>query len=289
MRARLDQVLVPGAFVILWATGFVTARLVAPQTEPLIFLAIRFGLAALILGGTAAAFGASWPQGVRQWRDVLIAGVLLHGIYLGTVFWSVRNGLPAGISALIVGSQPLLVAFLARPLLGEHVSLRRWAGVATGFVGIALVLGPKIGGAGGYPAATLVASLIGLASISAGTLWQKRSGGGYDLRSGTAVQYVGATGVVLAGSLLIEEMRIDPTPELLIGLAWSIFGLSIGAIGLLLLMLRRGAAVGVSSLMFLVPPVSALMSYALFGETLTAIQLLGMALAALGVAAAARA
>ncbi len=289
MRARLDQVLVPGAFVILWATGFVTARLVAPHTEPLVFLAIRFGIAALILGGAAAAFRAPWPQGGRQWRDILIAGVLLHGIYLGTVFWSVRHGLPAGISALIVGSQPLLVAFLARPLLGEHVSLRRWAGVAIGFVGIALVLGPNIGGAGGYPASTLVASFVGLASISAGTLWQKRSGGGYDLRSGTAVQYLGATGVVLAGSLLAEEMRIDPAPEFLIGLAWSIFGLSIGAIGLLLLMLRRGAAVGVSSLMFLVPPVSALMGYALFGETLTAIQLVGMALAALGVAVAARA
>ncbi|NNM71997.1 DMT family transporter [Enterovirga aerilata] len=289
MPARLDQILIPGAFVLIWATGFVVARLVAPYTEPLIFLAIRFGLATAILAGAALAAGAPWPPTGRAWRDAIIAGILLHGIYLGGVFWAVRHGLPAGISALIVGSQPLLVALLARPLLGEHVPPRRWAGVGAGFIGLGLVLGPKIGGAGGYSVAPLLVCLVSLAGITAGTLWQKRTGGALDLRSGTAVQYVGATLVVLAGSLATEEMRIEPAPALLFGLAWSIFGLSIGAIALLLVMLRRGAAVGVSSLLFLVPPVSALMSYALFGETLTVIQLVGMALAAFGVALAARA
>jgi drug/metabolite transporter (DMT)-like permease len=289
MMSRADRVLIPGAFVLIWATGFVVARLVAPHTEPLVFLAIRFSLAALILGGAAFVAGAPWPAGNRVWRDALVSGILLHGIYLGGVFWAVRHGLPAGISALIAGAQPLFVAFLAAPLLGERVSLRRWLGVIAGFLGIALVLGPKIGGAGGYPVSTLVVSLVSLAGITAGTLWQKKTGGRFDLRSGTAVQYIGAALVVLAGSLATEEMRIDPTPPLLFGLTWSIFGLSIGAIALLLIMLRRGAAVGVSSLLFLVPPVSALMGFVLFGETLTAIQLVGMALAAMGVAIAARA
>ncbi len=289
MRRRLDHVLVPGAFVLLWATGFVVARLVALYTEPLIFLAVRFALAAVILGVAALLGGALWPIGMRGWRNALIAGILLHGVYLGGVFWAIRHGMPAGISALIAGAQPLFVALLARPLLGEYVSPRRWLGVVAGFVGMALVLGPKIGGAGGYPAATLVMSIISLAAITAGTLWQKRTGGLLDLRSGTAIQYIGAALVVFAGSLATEEMRMDFAPPLLFGLAWSTLVLSIGAIALLFVMLRRGAAVGVSSLMFLVPPVSALMGFALFGETLTAIQLVGMALAALGVAVAARA
>ncbi|MDB5558131.1 MAG: EamA family transporter [Enterovirga sp.] len=289
MRARAEQILIPGVFVVIWATGFVVARLVAPHTEPLIFLTARFALAAVILAGAALAAGAPWPKGARAWRDALIAGTLLHGVYLGCVFWAVHRGLPAGISALIVGSQPLLVALLARPVLGEYVSGRRWAGVGLGFAGLALVLGPKIGGAGGYSAATVAACALGLASITAGTLWQKRTGGKLDLRSGTAVQYAGATLVALVGSALTEDMRMDATAPLLFGLAWSVLALSIGAIALLLLMLRRGAAVGVSSLMFLVPPVSALMSYVFFGESLVAVQIVGMALAACGVALAARA
>jgi drug/metabolite transporter (DMT)-like permease len=289
MRVRLEQILVPGGFVILWATGFVVARLVAPHTDPLVFLSVRFALAAVILGAAALVGNALWPVGIRGWRDALIAGILLHGIYLGGVFWAIRHGMPAGISALIAGSQPLFVALLARPLVGEYVSPRRWLGVAAGFAGMALVLGPKIGGTGGYPASTLIMSVVSLAAITAGTLWQKRTGGKLDLRSGTAVQYVGATLVVLVGSIATEDMRMEPVPALLFGLAWSTLVLSLGAIALLFVMLRRGAAVGVSSLMFLVPPVSALMGFALFGETLTAIQLVGMVLAALGVAIAARA
>lgn len=288
MRASLDRTFAPGAFVLIWATGFIAARFVAPFIEPLIFLAIRFGLAAAILGGAALLAGAAWPTGIKGWRDAVIAGVLLHGIYLGGVFWAIRQGLPAGISALIAGSQPLFVALLAPGILGERVTLRRWIGVALGFAGMALVLAPKVGGSGGYPPSTLLVSLASLAGITVGTLWQKRTGGSLDLRSGTAVQYGGAALVVLAGSLATEEMRVEPSAPLLLGLAWSTLVLSIGAIGLLFIMLRRGAAVGVSSLMFLVPPVSALMGYGLFGETLTLVQLFGMGLAAAGVAVAAR-
>lgn len=288
MRATIDRILVPAAFVLLWATGFVVARLVAPHSEPLTFLAIRFALAASILAVAALAAGVPWPAGRTGWRDALVAGVLLHGIYLGGVFWAIRHGLPSGISALVAGAQPLLVALLAPAFLGERVSTRRWIGIAAGFLGIALVLGPKMGGSDGYPIPTLLVSLVSLAGITGGTLWQKRTGGSLDLRSGTAVQYAGAAVVVLAGSLATEEMRVEPSAPLLFGLVWSSLVISIGAIALLFLMLRRRAAVGVATLMFLVPPVSALMGFGLFGETLTGLQLLGMAIAASGVAVAAR-
>ena len=288
MTRRGQDILIPAAFVVIWATGFVVARLVAPHTEPLIFLVIRFTLAALLLGAAALAVGAPWPSGRREWRDALVSGVLLHGIYLGGVFWAVRHGMSAGISALIAGAQPLLVALLARPILREHVSARRWAGVLTGLLGIALVLSPRLAGADAFPPSTLVVSFLSLFGFTAGTIWQKRTGGAADLRSGTAVQFAAAAAFVLVGSIATEPMRIDPVPAFWFGLFWSVVAMSIGAVALLLVMIRRGAVVAVSSLLFLVPPVSALMGYAFFGETLTAIQIVGMALAALGVALAAR-
>lgn len=289
MPARtLASLVAPAAFVVLWATGFVVARLVAPYSDPLLFLAVRFPLAAVILAAAALAAGAAWPRDGRGWRNALIAGVLLHGVYLGGVFWAVANGLPAGISALIAGAQPLLVALLARPVLGEHVSGRRWLGVVLGFAGIALVLGPRLGGAAAYPPVTLLMSFISLAGITAGTIWQKRTGGRLDLRSGTAIQFAGAAVVAAAGAVALGESRLVPTLPLLAGLAWSTLVLSIGAIALLLYMLRGGAVVAVSSLLFLVPPVSALMGFALFGETLNPLQLAGMAVAMSGVALAAR-
>lgn len=289
MPSRFQASVVPGAFVLIWSTGFVVARLVAPYAEPLTFLTVRFMIAGLVLTAAAALARARWPTGWRGWRDAAIAGMLLHGLYLGGVFWAVRHGLPAGISALIAGAQPLLVALLARPFLGEHVSGRRWLGVWTGFAGIALVLLPRLTGAGAFPLSTLLMSFLSLLGITAGTIWQKRTGAQADLRSGTAVQFAGATAIVLPLALLTETLHLEPVPALWIGLAWSSLGMSVGAIALLLVLIRRGAVVAVSSLMFLVPPVSALMSYGLFGETLSAVQLFGMGLAALGVALAARA
>ena len=281
--------LIPVAFVLIWATGFVTARLVAPHIEPLTFLTIRFVLAGAILAIAARLAGAPWPGSWRGTRDAAIAGALLHGVYLGGVFWAVAHGLPAGVSALIAGTQPILTALLARPLLGERVSARRWLGVALGMAGVTLVLAPKIAGAGAYPPATLAVSILSTVGITLGTLWQKSRGGGFDLRSGTAIQFAGAALVVAGVAFATETGRIDYAPELAIGLLWSVFGLSIGGIALLLLMIRRGAVVGVASLLFLVPPVTTLMSWGLFGETLTAGQLGGMVIAAVGTAIAARA
>jgi drug/metabolite transporter (DMT)-like permease len=280
--------LAPPLFVFLWATGFIAARLVAPHADPLTFLVLRFVLAAGILAAIAVAVRAPWPATPRAWRDGLVAGVLLHGGYLGAVFWSIKHGLPAGISALIAGLQPLVTGMLVGPLLGERVSPRRWLGIAVGFLGAALVLLPKIGVAGGFPAITLFVCFLGTVSITLGTIWQKRTAAKVDLRTNAVVQFVGATAAVLPLALLTEQGRLEPVPELFIGLFWSVCALSIGAIALLLVLIRRGAVAGVAALLYLVPPVSALIAYPLFGETLSAVQVAGMGLAAVGVAIASR-
>ena len=279
----------PPLFVVIWATGFVVARLVAPHADPLTFLSVRFGLAALVLAAVAALLRAPWPRSRAEWGSGLVAGTLLHGFYLGGVFWAVKHGLPAGIAALVAGLQPLATGLLVGPYLGERVTPRRWLGIAVGFLGAALVVAPKLGAADGFPPGPLAICLIAMVSITIGTIWQKRTAAAADLRTNAVVQYLGATAVTAPLALLTEAGRLDPVPELWAGLAWAVFGLSIGAIGLLLFLLRRGAVAGVAALLYLVPPVSALMAYGLFGETLSPVQIAGMAVAALGVAIASRA
>jgi drug/metabolite transporter (DMT)-like permease len=279
--------LAPPVFVLIWATGFIVARVVAPYAEPLTFLLVRYLLAILVLGLLVLAARAPLPKTARDWRNSLIAGVLLHGLYLGGVFWSVKHGLPAGISALVAGLQPLVTGLLAVPLLGEKVSFRRWVGIGIGFVGASLVVLPKLGD-GGVPPLALGVCLLGMLSITLGTIWQKRTGGALDLRVNAVIQYIGAAAVTAPMVLLTEHGRMDLTWPLLGALAWAVLGLSIGAIGLLLYLIRQGAVVGVATLLYLVPPVAALMAFGLFGETLSLIQMVGMACAALGVAVASR-
>ncbi|HMO28880.1 DMT family transporter [Enterovirga sp.] len=280
---------VPLLFVFIWATGFVVARLVAPHVEPMTFLAIRFAFAGGALGALALIMHAPWPTTRRAWGHAIGIGLLLQGVYLGGVFWAVRHGLPAGIVSLVVSLQPLLTALVARRLLGERVPMRRRIGIAIGFAGVALVLAPKLGGADGYSLPTLLAAFGSLLTITVATIWQKRAGGEIDFRAGTAIQFGASALLMLAMALATETMRIDPAPGFWIGLFWAVFGLSIGAIFLLFLMIRRGAVVSVAAWLFLVPPVAVLMSFALFGETLSPLQIAGMAVATAGVALATRA
>jgi drug/metabolite transporter (DMT)-like permease len=280
--------LAPPLFVLIWATGFIVARLVAPHAEPLSFLALRYALAIAVLAAVAIAVRAPWPRTPRGWRDGLVAGVLLHGLYLGGVFWAVKHGLPAGIAALIAGLQPLATGVLVGPLLGERVSPLRWAGIGLGLLGAALVIAPKVGALDGFPPVALVVCVLAMVSITFGTIWQKRTAGQADLRTNTIVQYIGALIVTLPAALLLEEGRFELVPAFWIALIWAVFGLSIGAIGLLLVLIRRGAVAGVAALLYLVPPVSALMAFALFGETLSPLQIGGMLVAAAGVALASR-
>ncbi len=279
----------PLLFVVLWSSGFIVARLVAPHADPLTFLSARYVVVILFLGGLALVQNAPWPINRRDIGANAVSGLLLHGLYLGGVFWAVKHGLPAGIAGLFSGLQPLVTAMVAKPLLGETVGIRRWIGILLGFAGAALVLAPKLGaGEGAIPLSALAVAAIAFGGFTAGAIWQKRTGGRMDLRTGNVVQFTAALIPTALVAWLTESGKFDLTTELFIGLFWSVAGLSIGAIMLLLVLIKRGAVVQTASLLYLVPPVTALMAWIGFGETMTMIQLGGMALAALGVALATR-
>jgi drug/metabolite transporter (DMT)-like permease len=278
--------LIPATFVVLWATGFIGARYAMPWAEPFTFLAIRFVLAFVLLAALIGFLGS----GRLRWRPAFhaaFAGSLMHGVYLGGVFWAIHHGIPAGLSALIVGLQPLITATLAGRLLGEEVLPRHWAGLAAGLAGTVIVLLPKLGALGsGVTIGTLAASLVAVAGISAGTIWQKRFATGGDLVTGAFYQYLGGAFVMALAALAFETGQLTFTGELVFALVWLVFVLSIGAIFLLMVMIRDGELSKVASLFYLVPSVTALIAWALFGEELMPVQIVGMAIAAVGVALA---
>ncbi|MCX7305217.1 MAG: DMT family transporter [Hyphomicrobiales bacterium] len=278
--------IIPALFVVLWATGFIGARYAMPWAEPFSFLAVRFAIAFAILAVAALAMG----QGRITRRDATMAafaGVLMHGVYLGGVFWAIRHGMPAGLSALIVGLQPLITALLAGSLLGETVLPRHWAGLGAGLAGVAIVLAPKLGAIGdGVTWATLAASFVAVAGMSAGTIWQKRFLTESNLLAGTCWQYAGGAALMAIASFALESRHFTLNGELVFAMAWAVLVLSIGAIVLLMVMIRDGEVAKVASLFYLVPAVTALMAWALFGEQLTLIQIGGMALTTIGVALA---
>ncbi len=277
----------PWLFVLLWSTGFIGARYGLPYIEPFTFLAIRFAIAAALLAGIAVTLRSPWPRRA-QVRHAAVTGLLLHAGYLGGVFFAVDRGMSAGMSALIVSLQPVLTAVIGQATLGEGVSRRQWAGLALGLVGVILVVGEKLlqpgAGNAGVSAATLTAAMIALACTTVGTLYQKRHGGGIPLLGGTAIQYVAAGSVVLLLSLTVETRAIIWAPQLFFAMAWLVLVLSLGAILLLMLLLRLNSAASVASLFYLVPPATAIEAYLLFGERLGPLALLGLALASLGVA-----
>lgn len=282
---KLFYRLAPGLFVVLWATGFVGARYAMPWSEPFTFLTLRFSFALLVFILLAFALGAKWSLG-RGAFDAIIAGVLMQGVYLGGVFWAVHRGMPAGLVALIAGLQPLITAVLAGAFLGDRVLARQWVGIAIGFVGVVVVVLPSLGaGTGGVTAATLFASVIAVIAMSVGTIWQKRHGGS-DLITGTAWQYLGGLMPMIAGALLFEDRHVVVNGEFVFALAWLVIVLSVGAILLLMLMIREGEVAKVASLFYLVPAVTAIMTWALFDERLTPLQIGGMVVTCLGVALA---
>lgn len=278
--------LTPTAFVLLWSTGYIGAKLGMPYAEPFTFLALRFAAASLLLAGIAYVFGAPWPRG-RNALHSMVVGVLIHGVYLGGVFWAIEHQMPAGVAALIVGLQPLMAAMLAGAALGERVTARHWAGLILGLAGIALVLGPKLDLAGsGITGWTAGAVLIGTLSITLGTVYQKRFAVEAGLRAGGALQFAGAFLLCALLAVLNETGRIEWTGEFVFALVWLVVVLSLGAIALLMLLIRRGAVSKVSTVFYLVAPTTALLGWALFGETLSLLQLIGMALTVAGVAVA---
>jgi drug/metabolite transporter (DMT)-like permease len=276
----------PAIFVLLWATGFIGAGLAMPWAEPFTFLAARFVFAFAIL----AVLMLFLRNRAADWQTALhamTAGGLMHGVYLGSAFWAIHNGLPAGLSALIAGLQPLLTAVLAGPVLGEKILPRHWAGLLIGFTGVVVVLSPKLGIIGsGVTAATVAASLLAVLGMTAGTIWQKRFVSGLDLATGTLYQYLGGAILMVAASLFFENQQFTLSTDLIIAMIWLVLVLSIGAVFLLMHLIREGAVSKVASLFYLVPAVTAVMAWALLGESLTLVQILGMVVACFGVALA---
>ena len=282
--------LIPGLFVLIWSTGFISARGAVPHADPLAFTAVRFSAVAIILGLIALVVGARFPSGWKAWRGPLVAGFLMQGVYLSGTFEAISHGLPAGIAALVGSLQPLLTASLAGPLLGERVGPRRAAGIAVGFLGAGLVLLPKLGATdpAGIPPLALAISLCSVVALTLGTLWQKRTGGGGDLLASAVLQFFGGTACAIPLALAFGSGQFDAVAPLWVSLGWAVIVNSVTGVLLFLFLIRRGAVAGVAALFFLVPPVSAGMGYLLFGETLTWVQIAGMAVAAIGVAVANR-
>jgi drug/metabolite transporter (DMT)-like permease len=282
----------PAVFVLLWSTGFIGARFVLPHSQPLTFLCLRFAITAVLFLPLIWWSRAPWPARPALAGHAAVTGLLLHGGYLGGVFVSIEWGMPAGLASLIVGLQPLLIAVAAGPFLGERVSPRQWAGLILGLLGVVMVLGEKLAPAGatlfegfGWPA--VASCLFALVGISAGTLYQKRFCGGLDARTGAVFQFGAA--MVLMGTLVLvtgEDTTIEWTSGFVFGLMWLVVVLSIGAVTLLMALIRLGEAARVASLFYLVPPVTALIAWVLFDERLGPLALAGMAVAVLGVAMA---
>ncbi|GAB1394364.1 DMT family transporter [Rhodocyclaceae bacterium] len=271
----------PFLFVLLWSTGFLGAKFGLPHADPLAFLLVRYLLVIALMTSLALAWRAPWPKNKRQWLHIGISGLLVHALYLGGVFVAIGKGLPAGITALVVGLQPLLTATVAGRLLGESVLPRQWFGLVLGFVGVALVLANKLGT--GFMLDTLWPALLALLGITAGTLYQKHFSPHFDWRSGAVAQFLPSaivTGIIV---LTTDRFRIDWTVDFIFALGWLVLVLSIGAISLLNWLIRHGSAVNVASLFYLTPPTTALLAWLLFGETLGALALVGMALAVGGV------
>lgn len=283
--------LAPILFPLLWSTGWIVARFSADFADPLLFLALRYLFAGLALAIFAFLSHAQWPRTRSEWRHALLSGVLLHTVYLGGVWWAIMHGLPASLSALIAALQPILTALFAPMLVGERIGARRWLGVGVGFVGIALVLAPKLVALeSGQIAAALgpiAVNVVAMIGVTAGSFYQKRYIHSGDLRTVAVLQYVGAFAVGLPLAMAFGDMHLNWSWTAVGVMAWSVIVLSIGAVALLLLLIRRGEVSRSAQLIFLVPPLSAIQAHLLFGETLTGVQMFGMALTACGVALAA--
>lgn len=276
--------LVPLLFVALWSTGFIGAKLGLPYVEPLTFLALRFAIVLVLMLAVVAVARAPWPPSARAWVHIGVSGLLVHGVYLGGVFTAIAHGLPSGITALVVGLQPLITALAAGALLGEKVRPAQWAGLALGFTGVALVVAGKVATVpAGALLGMLLPAVVALLGITAGTLYQKRFCPAFDLRTGSVIQYLPCALAMAVLAYATESRAVQWTGEFVFALGWLVLVLSLGAVSLLNLLIRRGGAVNVASLFYLTPPTTALIAWAMFGETLSGGALAGMALAAAGV------
>ncbi len=270
----------PAIFVVLWSTGFIATKYVVASAEPLTYLAIRMALVVCLMAIIATVARPKWPDRFGVAHSI-VAGILVHGFYLGGTAIAIAHSIPAGLSALIPGLQPILTSTIANRWLGERVTLLQWIGLVLGLAGVVLILHnrPMTGEAGwGW-----LASGVSLVSITLGTLYQRRYCNGIDWRAGNVVQYAGVTLFFAIGAWFFEKGVVHWTQEFVLALAWLVVVLSIGSIGLLYWLIRHSAATSVASLFYLVPATTALMAYFLFGERLDLIAIAGMTACAAAV------
>jgi drug/metabolite transporter (DMT)-like permease len=283
MNKEFDQLAAraaPAIFVVLWSTGFVATKYVLRSAEPLTYLTIRMAVVVAIMAVIVVLARPRWPDRAGIGHSV-IAGILVHGFYLGGTAVAIAHSIPAGLSALIPGLQPILTSTLANRWLGERVTALQWGGLLLGLAGVALILHerPMSGEAGwGW-----LASGVSLVSITLGTLYQRRYCRDIDWRTGNLVQYIAVTIFFTIGALAFEDRIVHWTSEFILSVAWLAIVLSIGSIGLLYWLIRRQAATSVASLFYLVPAVTALMAFVLFGERLDAVAIAGMVACAAAV------
>ena len=271
----------PVLFVLLWSTGFVGAKYGLPYADRFIFLSVRVLIAALILFVIAALMKSPIAIGTSAITRSSLIGFFLHACYLGGVFYSISKGLPAGVAAVVTSLQPVLVSLLAVKVLGEQLKARQVVGLILGFIGVVLVLGPSF--EQDIPASAVIGILVALVGSTAATLLQKKIGADVPLISGTAYQYL-ASGLVLAlAAIATGGVRIQWSGQFIVAFVWLIAVLSVGAILLLLWLLNTGSAASVSSLLYLVPPATALEAFFLFGEKVNTQGFLGIGITALGV------
>jgi len=277
----------PAVFVLIWSTGFIVAKYGLPYAPPLSFLAIRYVLSLACFLVWIAIARVAWPRSGTQWLHLGITGILIHAGYLGGVWSAIKGGMGSGLSALIVGLQPVLTAVWVSRMgdssQGDNrVSARQWLGLGLGLAGLLLVVSRKFGAGNEATSATLAFAVFALFSITIGTLYQKRFVAQADVRSANAIQ-LGAALLVTLPFAWMETEPVVPTAEFVGALAWSVLALTLGGSSLLYMLIQRGAATAVTSLLYLVPPTTALMAWLLFGETIMVVTVLGTALTALGV------
>lgn len=272
----------PAVFVLIWSTGFIVARFGMPYAPPMKFLTMRYAFSVLCFLPWILLARVAWPQSRSHWLHLGVAGVLMHAMYLGGVWAAVKAGMGSGLSALIVGLQPVLTGIWLSAT-GSRVTSRQWAGLLLGFMGLALVVSRKLGAGGEAHLFNLSLAALALISITMGTLYQKRFVAPCDVRSANAVQLAAAFVVTLPLALL-ETEAVVWSGQFAWAMAWSVLALSLGGSSLLYLLIQRGAAASVSSLMYLVPPTTALIAWLIFDEPISGITLLGTGLTALGVA-----
>jgi len=272
----------PAVFVLIWSTGFIVARYAMPYAPPMKFLALRYALSILCFLPWIMFSGVSWPRSRAQWGHLAVTGILIHACYLGGVWAAVKAGMGPGLAALIVGLQPVLTGIWLSAN-GSLITVRQWLGLGLGFGGLVMVVSPKFGQGGEADLWNLSLAVGALLGITLGTLYQKRFVAPCDVRSANVVQLAAALLATLPLAFA-EAGTFSWNVELAMAMAWSVLALTLGGSSLLYLLIQRGAATAVTSLMYLVPPMTALLAFSLFDETITAITLGGTAVTALGVA-----